>query len=435
MISARELDDWYTRNRARTRALFELVSDEAYYNRPIDLRHPIVFYEGHLPAFSFNTLVKRALGGASIDPALETLFARGIDPSESATPDAARALWPSRTEVRQFAAEADRRVRDALMNGDLDRPGDPLLHRGEAVFTILEHEAMHQETLLYMWHRLPFDQKRRPPAYAPRAEGAVPAQQWIDIPAGCATLGADLSMLTFGWDNERPHRQEHVAAFAIQQHDTTNGSFLEFVNAGGYSDERWWQPEDWSWVRSAGMQAPIFWERNDDEWRWRGMFDLIPLPLSWPVYVSHAEASAYARWRGMRLPTEAEFQRAAYGTAAGDERVHPWGDALPGPQHGVFDFSSWDPEPAGSHPAGQSAWGVDDLVGNGWEWTSTLFAPFPGFQPMPSYPEYSADFFDENHFVMKGASPATAHELLRPTLRNWFRPRYPYVYATFRCAR
>jgi gamma-glutamyl hercynylcysteine S-oxide synthase len=165
------------------------------------------------------------------------------------------------------------------------------------------------------------------------------------------------------------------------------------------------------------------------------MFELIPLPLSWPVYVSHAEASAYARWRGMRLPTEAEFQRAAYGTAAGDERVHPWGDALPGPQHGVFDFSSWDPEPAGSHPAGQSAWGVDDLVGNGWEWTSTLFAPFPGFQPMPSYPEYSADFFDENHFVMKGASPATAHELLRPTLRNWFRPRYPYVYATFRCAR
>ncbi len=165
------------------------------------------------------------------------------------------------------------------------------------------------------------------------------------------------------------------------------------------------------------------------------MFDLIPLPLSWPVYVSHADASAYAEWRGWRLPTEAEFQRAAYGTSDGSERLHPWGSASPSREHGVFDFSSWDPEPAGSHPAGRSAWGVDDLVGNGWEWTSTVFAPFPGFRPMPSYPEYSADFFDGEHFVMKGASPATARELIRPTFRNWFRPRYPYVYATFRCVR
>ena len=103
--------------------------------------------------------------------------------------------------------------------------------------------------------------------------------------------------------------------------------------------------------------------------------------------------------------------------------------------HGVFDFASWDPQPAGSHPAGASAWGVEDLVGNGWEWTSTPFAPFPGFRAMASYPEYSADFFDGQHFVMKGASPVTARELLRPTFRNWFRARYPYVYATFRCVK
>ena len=102
------------------------------------------------------------------------------------------------------------------------------------------------------------------------------------------------------------------------------------------------------------------------------------------------------------------------------------------PHRGVFDFTSWDPEPAGSHPHGASAWGVEDLVGNGWEWTSTPFGPFPGFAPLASYPEYSADFFDEEHFVMKGASPATACELLRPSFRNWFRARYPYVYATFR---
>src|SRR5688572_20780205 len=142
------LADAYRRNRKRSRALFDLLAEEAYYSRPIDLRHPVVFYEGHLPAFSFNTLVKRALGGPSIDPTLEALFARGIDPSEDEAGGVGDNRWPGRDEVRQFVAEADRRVRAALTSADLDRPGDPLLHRSEAVFTILEHEAMHQETLL-----------------------------------------------------------------------------------------------------------------------------------------------------------------------------------------------------------------------------------------------------------------------------------------------
>jgi formylglycine-generating enzyme required for sulfatase activity len=415
MSDAALFTDWYSRNRARTRALFDLVSDEAYYARPIDLRHPIVFYEGHLPAFSFNTLVKRALGGASIDPALEALFARGIDPSEDEAGRTNGHRWPSRATVQQFASEADRRVRAALERSDLARPGDPLLDRAEAAFAILEHEAMHQETLLYMWHRLPLDQKQKPAAYQPVIDGAVPAQEWIDISAGGATLGEDDHALRFGWDNERPRRRASVDAFAIQRHDVTNADYLEFVNHGG--------------------TPPVFWERRDDRWYWRGMFDLVPLPLAWPVYVSQADAAAYAAWRGYRLPTEAEFQRAAYGTSDDSERPHPWGDQRPLSTHGVFDFTSWDPEPAGSHPAGRSAWGVDDLVGNGWEWTSTVFAPFPGFRPIPSYPEYSADFFDGEHFVMKGASPATARELIRPTFRNWFRPRYPYVYATFRCIR
>jgi formylglycine-generating enzyme required for sulfatase activity len=153
------------------------------------------------------------------------------------------------------------------------------------------------------------------------------------------------------------------------------------------------------------------------------------------VYVSFAEASAFARWRGDRLPSEAEYQRAAYGTHGGGGRSFPWGEAEPTQAHGVFDFASWDPQPAGSHSAGRSDWGIDDLVGNGWKWTRTIFGPFPGFVATPSYPEYSADFFDGDHVVLKGASPVTARELLRPSFRNWFRPRYPYVYATFRCVR
>jgi ergothioneine biosynthesis protein EgtB len=425
---------WYRRNRDRSRALFDLLRDDAYYSRPIALRHPIVFYEGHLPAFSFNTLVKKGLGGMSIDERLERLFARGIDPDED---DAAQAFdqWPSRDDVRAFAQEADRRVIDALEHAEVDRPGHPLLDRAEAVFAILEHEAMHQETLLYMWHRLPFEQKRTPRGYAPRRAGSAAASDWIDVPAGCATLGIDRESVPFGWDNEQPRHSVHVGAFAMERHDVTNAAFLEFVDAGGYADPRWWRPGDWEWLQRDHIRHPLFWESHEGAWYWRGMFGLIPLPPSWPVYLSFAEAGAFARWRGARLPTEAEFQRAAFGARDGREHRHPWGDAEPAPVHGVFDFASWEPEPAGSHPEGRSAWEIEDLVGNGWEWTSTVFAPFPGFRPMPSYPEYSADFFDGEHFVMKGASPATSRELLRPTFRNWFRPHYPYVYATFRCAR
>jgi ergothioneine biosynthesis protein EgtB len=445
--TAADFVEWYRRNRARSRALFDCLTSDAYYSQPIALRHPIVFYEGHLPAFSFNTLIKRALHRGSIDPRLETLFARGIDPHESAaapgsaesTSDSGRsalnaARWPPRADVQSFAEEADRAVIAAMMTADLDRPGDPLLDRAEAVFAILEHEAMHQETLLYIWHRLSFEQKVTPPRYQMAADSREPHREWVNVPGGRATLGVDRGAIPFGWDNEFPATSADVAAFSIERHDVTNGRFMEFVDAGGYQDARWWSAEDWQWLQTEHIQHPLFWERRGGVWYWRAMFELVPLPVSWPVYVSHAEASAFARWSSARLPTEAEYQRAAYGSPRGERRL-PWGDAPPAVEHGVFDFSSWDPHPAGAHPQGASAWGVEDLVGNGWEWTSTPFSPFPGFVAMASYPEYSADFFDGEHYVMKGASPATARELIRPTFRNWFRARYPYPYATFRCVR
>lgn len=144
------------------------------------------------------------------------------------------------------------------------------------------------------------------------------------------------------------------------------------------------------------------------------------------------QAKAYAAWRGARLMTEPEFHRAAYGTPEGCERSQPWGDAPPSHEYGNFGFDRFDPVATGSHPAGASAWGVEDLVGNGWEWTSTAFGPLPGFERMKSYPGYSADFFDGAHFVLKGGSPATGRELIRRSLRNWYRANYPYVYAKFR---
>lgn len=400
--------------------MFDVLSDDAYYSRPIALRHPIVFYEGHLPAFTFNTLIKRALGRPSIDLELERLFARGIDPHErtAAAGSDTSAGWPCRAHVLAFSNEVDRQVEEVLAREQLNRPGDPLLDRAEAVFSVLEHEAMHQETLMYMFHRLPLEQKHRPSDYEPATDGRPLHREWIHVPAGPAALGSERDASAFGWDNEFPAMAADVAAFDVERHDVTNEQFLEFVEADGYADPRWWTPEDWDWLQTERITYPTFWRRADGDWSWGGMFELLPLPPSWPVYVSLAEASAFAAWRNARLMTEAEFQRAA-------ESASP----------GVCDFETWEPLPAGSRPEGASVWGIEDLIGNGWEWTRTRFAPFPGFKRSASYPEYSADFFDGEHFVMKGASPATARELVRPTFRNWFRRRYPYVYATFRCVR
>jgi hypothetical protein len=204
--AAGSLADVYRRTRERSRALFDLLADEAYYSRPIDLRHPIVFYEGHLPAFSFNTLVKRALGRPSIDPGLEGLFARGIDPPSPLRGFGATTggEWPLRAVVQGFAEEADRQVLRALASEGLDRPGHPLLDRAEAAFAIVEHELMHQETLLYMWHQLPHEQKRRPIDYVPVTGGPAPSADWVDVTAGAAALGVDRGAIAFGWDNEFP---------------------------------------------------------------------------------------------------------------------------------------------------------------------------------------------------------------------------------------
>ncbi len=434
------LADWYRRNRQRSRQLFDVVSTDAYYSRPISLRHPIVFYEGHLPAFSVNTLVKKALGRPGVDEALERLFARGIDPEDEADASrSARAEWPGREEVQRFAAECDALVLDALAYAPLDQVGHPLLHEAQAVYAILEHEAMHQETLLYMWHRLPFSSKVATaagpdaPSITTDTRSATPTPSRVMIPAGRAVLGARPGEIEFGWDNEFPACVADVPAFAIDVHDVTNEQYLDFVDAGGYTNPDVWTPEAFEWLRGAGIEHPPFWVRDDDTWKWRGMFADIDLPPAWPVYVSQMEAAAYARWTGARLPTEAEYHRAAFGTPSGSERRFPWGDEPPDRSRGTFDFASWNPVGVGQHPDGCSAWGVHDLMGNGWEWTSTTFAPFDGFRPMASYPEYSADFFDGQHIVMKGASPATAAPLLRRSYRNWFRPNYPYVYATFRC--
>jgi formylglycine-generating enzyme required for sulfatase activity len=237
----------------------------------------------------------------------------------------------------------------------------------------------------------------------------------------------------FGWDNEFAEHRVDVPGFSIDSYTVTNADFLLFIHEGGYENRNLWSDSAWQWITSQEHRHPSFWIPCGDFWNYRGMFEEISLPMDWPVYVSHDEASAYARWVGKTLPSEAQWHRAAYGTHSGNERAYPWGEHAPAPRHGNFDFQRWDPVPVGSYPEGNSDFGVADLVGNGWEWTRTPFAPFPGFEPFSFYLGYSANFFDQKHFALKGGSPRTAACMLRRSFRNWFQPHYPYVYAKFRC--
>ena len=384
--------------RARTDELFRLLRPGALYSRPIPERHRLIFYLGHLEAFDWNQICHNALDIPSFHPEFDRLFEFGIDPPVGKAPEDQPSDWPSEGEIQNY----NQRTR-AIIDQVLEQGPEQIAH------VALEHRLMHAETLAYLFHNLPYDQKIAVHA-EPLPGAGKPLPKMIEIPAGLATLGQRVGK--FGWDNEFDQHQVTVPAFAISEYKVTNGNYLDFVRDGA--------------------KPPHFWIERDGKWIYRGMFAEFPLPADAPVFVTYAEASAYARWAGKALPTEAQFHRAAFGTPLGDEREHPWGDAAPDVTRGNYDFHSWDPADVNRNPAGDSAFGVSQLVGNGWEWTSTVFAPFPGFEPFPFYPGYSKNFFDEEHYVLKGGSQRTAACFLRRSFRNWFRPDYPYVYASFR---
>ncbi len=419
--------------RARTDELFGIVRSEAMYDRPIVERHRIIFYLGHVEAFDWNLLAQRAFGLQSKQKSFDDLFAFGIDPVGGGLPNDAPSDWPKRDEVENYSArlrnELDRAIESALEHPSEGHPQlIPMLE------VAIEHRLMHAETLAYMLHRLPTDRKVRGRIGESYGNPRVKTRL-VEIPAGTTTLGLKHETGDeFGWDNELDPHVADVAGFAMESGNVTNQDFLRFMQAGGYENPALWDKEAWEWKEKERVEHPAFWKRDGNLWMYRAMFGEVRLPLDWPVYVSHAEATAYAKWLGRTLPSEEQFHRAAYGTRDGKrERSYPWGEEAPSARYGNFDFQQWDPSPVGSHPDGASAFGVHDLVGNGWEWTRTKFAPFPGFAAMPFYPGYSANFFDGKHFVMKGGSPRTGGCMLRRSFRNWFQPHYPYVYATFRC--
>ena len=371
------------RARAHTDGLFRMISPAALYSRPIAERHRLVFYLGHLEAFDWNLLARRAMGATSFHAEFDQLFERGIDPPPGEAPADSAQDWPSRGEVERYGGATRVWIDDHL--SELD---------AQLLQMAIEHRQMHAETFAYLMHGLPYSEKRGPAAEISKPRSA-PANPMCRISGDNVTLGKDAD--GFGWDNEHLAHGIAVPEFAISKYKVSNGEYLEFVREGG--------------------PAPHFWSRVGEEWFYRGMFECVPLRLDHPVWVTWLQADAYARWRGRALPSEAQFQRAANLTAPDAARDN-------------FGFQRWDPVAVDASNGGSAR--PSQMTGNGWEWTRDVFAPFAGFAPHPFYPGYSADFFDGRHYVMKGASPRTAELLTRPTFRNWVRPEYPHMYAGFR---
>ncbi|HTA47417.1 MAG TPA: SUMF1/EgtB/PvdO family nonheme iron enzyme [Bryobacteraceae bacterium] len=364
--------------------LFNLVSPEALYERPIAERHRLIFYLGHLDAFDWNLVARRGLSAPAFHAEFDQLFERGIDPAPGKAREDSPDDWPSRMEVERYCA----RTR-AWIDAHIDDVDPWLLQMA------VEHRHMHAETFAYLMHGLPYHKKLGATAHTPDRESSAAPNLMVTIEAGRVVLGKNRD--TFGWDNEFLEHEVFVPRFRISKFKVSNGEYLEFVREGG--------------------AVPHFWRCDNGRWLYRGMFAEFPLPMDWPVWTTWEQAATYAAWRGFNLPSEAQFQIAA-------QEVPP--DAI----RDNFDFKRWDPIPVDA--GGSDEPGPRQMTGNGWEWTRDLFEPFAGFEAHPAYPGYSADFFDRDHYVLKGASPRTARMLTRPSFRNWFRPDYPHMYAGFR---
>jgi gamma-glutamyl hercynylcysteine S-oxide synthase len=378
--------------RRQTDSLFDLIGPGTLYARPIAERHRLIFYLGHFEAFDFNLMARRSLGASAFHPEFDKLFERGIDPPPGEAPMDSPRDWPSRAEVEKYKQKTR-----AWIDTHLEDIDPWILQMA------VEHRHMHAETFAYLLHGLDHADKTKPIDTAPPRLTLRPAppNPMVMIPAGTATLGQPSDQ--FGWDNEFPAHDVRVASFGISKFKVSNGEYLDFVRDGG--------------------PVPHFWILSNNTWFYRGMFAKIPLPLDWPAWVTLQQASAYAKWRGLELPTEAQYLRA--------RQQEPYSHAA----RDNFDYQGWDPIPvdAGeSAPNSTSPNVPSQMLGNGWEWTRDVFAPFAGFEPHPFYPGYSADFFDGRHYVMKGASPRTAGIFSRLSFRNWFRTDYPYMYAGFR---
>lgn len=412
------------RARARTVALTDAVDDTDLVRQHSPLMSPLVWDLAHIASQEEIWLLREVGGQEPMRPEIDDLYDAFRHPRS--TRPQLPLLGPS--EARAYAHDVRGRVLDLLDRAPAD---DPLTRDAFAFGMIAQHEQQHDETMLAT-HQLRAGAPVIDAADPPPAVDLPPDE--VVVPAGTFTMGTS----THPWslDNERPAHAVHVGAFALDTTPVTCGAYQLFMKDGGYDDPRLWTPEGWEHRVRDELVAPAFWVRDGDMWLRRRFGVLEPVPDGEPVvHVSWFEADAYARWVGRRLPTEAEWEKAArHDPATGLSRTYPWGEEEPTPEHANLGQRHLRPAAAGAYAAGASAYGARQMLGDVWEWTSSDFGGYPGFRAWP-YREYSEVFFGSDYKVLRGGSFGTDAVACRGTFRNWDYPQRRQIFSGFRTAR
>ena len=413
------------RARTRSRLLTDAVDDDDLVRQHSPLMSPLVWDLAHIGNQEELWLVRDVGGRAPVRQDIDGLY------DAFKHPRAERPVLPllGPVETRRYLREVREKAFDVLEHSPLE--GRPLLARAFAFGMVAQHEQQHDETMLAT-HQLRSGGVALGAPPPPR--GRRPPVDEVLVPGGPFTLGT--STEPWALDNERPAHVVDVGPFFIDTAAVTGGAYVAFIDAGGYDEPRWWSAQGWAHRQRAGLTAPRFWQREGDTW-WRLRFGVREeVPAHEPVmHVSFYEAQAYATWAGRRLPTEAEWEKAArWDPATGRSRRYPWGEEDPGPERANLGQRHLRPAEAGAYPRGASPLGVQQLIGDVWEWTSSDFGGYPGFTAFP-YPEYSLVFFGPDYKVLRGGSFGSDAVVVRGTFRNWDFPTRRQIFAGFRCAR
>ena len=425
-IRSRIVDD-LTRARRRTALLTEAVDDDDLIRQHSTLMSPLVWDLAHIGNQEELWLL-RDVGGR--DPLLPETVDQLYDAFQHPRADRPSLPLLDPAQSRTYVADVRSKVIDLLDRTPLR--GRRLTEDGFVFGMIAQHEQQHAETMLAT-HQL---RQGEPVLSAPPPPAApgdrLPAQTLV--PPGPFTMGT--SAHPWALDNERPAHPVPVDAFWLDTVPVSNADYQDFIADGGYATRRWWDPAGWAHVQRVGLAAPLFWRREGPDWVRRRFGRTEPIPPDEPVlHVCWYEADAYARWAGRRLPTEAEWEKAArYDPVSDTTRQYPWGEDDPTAERANLGQDHLGPAPVGAYPAGASPLGIQQLIGDVWEWTSSDFTGYPGFAAWP-YREYSEVFFGPEYKVLRGGSFAADRVACRGTFRNWDYPIRRQIFAGFRCAR
>ena len=410
--------------RMRTLKLINGLAGEQWLGPRLAIVNPPLWETGHLGWFQEYWCLRRKRNGklsASLMPGADALY------NSATVPHHLRWDLPLPDVPATLRYLAD--VRDAVDDRLKRDAGDPQLQYFAQLSAL--HEEMHAEALTYTRQTLAYPE----PAEPTRTVGGGSCPGDVEIAGGPFHLGA-VDDGGFVFDNEKWSHAVDVKPFRMARAPVSNAQFAEFVDAGGYREQRWWDAEGWAWRSREGAIAPLYWRRADYVWH-RRYFDREEILVDDEpvIHVNWHEAMAWCRWAGRRLPTEAEWEFAA-ATAPGMpgiKRRYPWGDAAPSTETANLCGAAGRCAPVGAFAAGDSAWGPRQMIGNVWEWTADWFQPYPGFVRDP-YAEYSEPWFG-NHKVLRGGCHATSAGLIRNTWRNFYIPDRRDVFAGFRtCA-